>query len=226
MTPLTNLSPVSLSPVPMTPLTYLWLVSKRTPLTKICRCLWHRTDKKEKKSPQKKEIQKGAVVKSYMTNCLLSPHIWLNICLFPHILGSPFSYITLQPLPSEFPYILYEENLFSFLSVRWPSVHQARDKFVASVRENADSTCIRKTDNLMWHPGLSQFWKSLPDGSLIQPPVKFSHFLLSKSIEEERKAFFTVKQRNFLYIHSSLLLSLLCKMYMQTNLHNHVKNCV
>jgi hypothetical protein len=49
------------------------------------------------------EIQKGSVAKSYMTNDLLNPHIWLNICVFPHILGGPSSYITLQPIPSEFP---------------------------------------------------------------------------------------------------------------------------
>jgi hypothetical protein len=53
------------------------------------------------------EIQKGAVAKSYMT-----PHISLNICGFPHILGSPSSYMTLQPLPSKFPYI---RGKFSFL---------------------------------------------------------------------------------------------------------------
>ena len=28
-----------------------------------------------------------------------------NICAFPHILGSPSSYMTLHPIPSEFPYI-------------------------------------------------------------------------------------------------------------------------
>ncbi len=32
------------------------------------------------------------------------PHIWVNICAFPHTLGSPSSYMTLQPIPSEFPY--------------------------------------------------------------------------------------------------------------------------
>jgi hypothetical protein len=37
-----------------------------------------------------------------MTNGL---HIWGNICAFPHILGSPSSYMTLQLLHSEFPYI-------------------------------------------------------------------------------------------------------------------------
>jgi hypothetical protein len=60
------------------------------------------TDKKEEKIfLVYKEIQKGTVAR----------HIWLtassymtNICAFPHILGSPSSYMTLQPLPSEFPY--------------------------------------------------------------------------------------------------------------------------
>ncbi len=28
-----------------------------------------------------------------------------NICAFPHILGSPSSYMTLHPIPSEFPYL-------------------------------------------------------------------------------------------------------------------------
>ncbi len=43
--------------------------------------------------------------KSYMTNGLLNPHIWGNICTFPHVLGSPSSYMTLQLLHFEFPYI-------------------------------------------------------------------------------------------------------------------------
>ncbi len=50
------------------------------------------------------EIQNGAVAKSYMTNALLI-HIWGNICAFPHILGSHSSYMTLQLLHSEYPYI-------------------------------------------------------------------------------------------------------------------------
>ncbi len=37
--------------------------------------------------------------------------VWLNICAFPHILGSPSSYMTLQPITSEFPHIL-EKFLF------------------------------------------------------------------------------------------------------------------
>jgi hypothetical protein len=65
---------------------------------------WH-TDKKENKIFLiYKEIQKGAVAKSYMTNGLL---IYMT-----KYIGSPSSYMTLQLLPSEFPYIL--KNVFSF----------------------------------------------------------------------------------------------------------------
>jgi hypothetical protein len=45
----------------------------------------------------------GSGAKSYMTNDLLI--YGENICAFPHILGSPSSYMTLHPIPSEFPYI-------------------------------------------------------------------------------------------------------------------------
>ncbi len=66
---------------------------------------WH-TDKKEYQVFLKyREIQSGAVAKSYMTNGLLNPHIWGNIGAFPHILGSPTSCMTLQLLYSEFLYI-------------------------------------------------------------------------------------------------------------------------
>ncbi len=41
--------------------------------------------------------------KSYMTNDLLI--YGEHICAFPHILGSLCSYMTLHPIPSEFPYI-------------------------------------------------------------------------------------------------------------------------
>ncbi len=43
----------------------------------------------------------GSGAKSSMTN----DHLINNekICAFPHILGSPFSYMTLHPIPSEFP---------------------------------------------------------------------------------------------------------------------------
>jgi hypothetical protein len=43
--------------------------------------------------------------------------MWLNICAFSHILGS-LPHMTLQPIPSEFPYsLVYMKKIFfSFLS--------------------------------------------------------------------------------------------------------------
>jgi hypothetical protein len=39
------------------------------------------------------------------------------ICAFPHILGSPSSFMTLHPIPSE---LSYEENfVFFFISVQY-----------------------------------------------------------------------------------------------------------
>ncbi len=72
------------------------------------------TDKNENQSFLiYKEIHNGVVAKSCMTK---GPHIWENICEFPHILGNPSSYMTLQLLHSKF--LIYEENfLISFISV-------------------------------------------------------------------------------------------------------------
>ncbi len=63
--------------------------------------------KKEIKFPQIEGDSEESVAnaKSYMTNRLLIYDIWLNICAFPHILGNPSSYMTLQPILSEFPHI-------------------------------------------------------------------------------------------------------------------------
>ncbi len=72
------------------------------------------SDKNEKNVLIYKEIQKGAVAKSYMTNGQRPPHILLNICAFPHKLGSPSSYMTLQPVHFEFPYTYMRKILFSF----------------------------------------------------------------------------------------------------------------
>ncbi len=50
------------------------------------------------------------------------PHIWRNIFAFPHLLESPSSYMNLQLLHSEFPYIsgkfnfLFYQCIFSHLS--------------------------------------------------------------------------------------------------------------
>ncbi len=57
-----------------------------------------------------KEIQSGAVAKSYMTNGLL---LWGNNCAFPHILGTPSSYCNCSPLD----FLIYEENFIFFFSV-------------------------------------------------------------------------------------------------------------
>jgi hypothetical protein len=60
----------------------------------------------------KKKIKfSSSGAKSYLTNDLLI--YGENICAFSHILGSPSSYTTLHPIPSE-----YEENfVFFFISV-------------------------------------------------------------------------------------------------------------
>ncbi len=66
----------------------------------ICRV---HTDKKEKKIFLIYKDFGGICAKSYMTN---DPLIYGEIiCSFPHILGSLSSYVTLHPIPSEFPYI-------------------------------------------------------------------------------------------------------------------------
>ncbi len=45
----------------------------------------------------------GSGAKLYMTNGLLI--YGENICAFPHILGSPSSYMTLHLIPYKFPYL-------------------------------------------------------------------------------------------------------------------------
>ncbi len=61
----------------------------------------------------KKKIKFSSYIRKFRMEQLQS-HIWLtassytvwwNICAFPHILGSPSSYMTLRLLHSEFPYI-------------------------------------------------------------------------------------------------------------------------
>jgi hypothetical protein len=55
----------------------------------------------------KKIIRFSSYIRKFRMEQLQSrpPHIWGNICAFPHILGSPSSYMTLQLLHCEFPYI-------------------------------------------------------------------------------------------------------------------------
>ncbi len=49
-----------------------------------------------------------------MTDGLLSPHIWLNICAFPHILGSPSLYMYNR---SHLHFLIFEENLAFFFII-------------------------------------------------------------------------------------------------------------
>jgi hypothetical protein len=67
-------------------------------------CVLH-TDKKETQIFLiYKEIQNGAVAKSYMTNGLLIQYMGKYLCISSSI-RKPSSYMTLQLLHSEFPYI-------------------------------------------------------------------------------------------------------------------------
>jgi hypothetical protein len=86
------------------------------------------------------EILNGAVAKSYMTNGLfIYGEIFSHFLIY--ILGSPSSYMTLQLLHSEFPYIYMRKILFSFLSVNkacqqiflWPPFVQDTTKSVISL---------------------------------------------------------------------------------------------
>ncbi len=72
------------------------------------------------------EIHKGSVAKSYMSNDRFTR---ANICAFPHILGSPSSYMTLQPILSKFPYI-WGKFSFLFLLVQ---VRQYNMPFATSI---------------------------------------------------------------------------------------------
>jgi hypothetical protein len=64
----------------------------------------------------------------------LQSHICRNICAFPHILGSPSSYMTLQLLHSDFPYKLGKFD-FLFLSVYFPLFSTMAESLAATVRE-------------------------------------------------------------------------------------------
>jgi hypothetical protein len=69
----------------------------------------------------KKKIKFSSYIRKFCMEQLQS-HIWLtasyiwgNIFTFPHILGSPSSYMTLQLLHSEFFFLLYIRGKFYFI---------------------------------------------------------------------------------------------------------------
>ncbi len=74
------------------------------------------------KRTDKKQIKVSSYIKKFRREQLqshtwLTACSWLNICAFPHILGNPSSYMTLQPLPN-LSSLIYEENfIFFFISV-------------------------------------------------------------------------------------------------------------
>jgi hypothetical protein len=59
--------------------------------------------KKKEYFPHSLGNSEGTGAKSYFTNDLLI--YGENSCAFSYIIGSPSSYMTLHPIPSEFPYI-------------------------------------------------------------------------------------------------------------------------
>jgi hypothetical protein len=63
------------------------------------------TDKKENNIFLTYKEIRWERLRSHIRLMASSYTVWLNICAFPHILGRPSSNITLQLLPSEFPYI-------------------------------------------------------------------------------------------------------------------------
>jgi hypothetical protein len=105
-----------------------------------------------------------------MTNDLL---IYIMMKIFMHfliyVLGSPSSYMTLHPIPSEFPYIC-EENFVSFLSVLRTtngvfSVPYPRSKLggldwksgsnkIVGIKM-ASFICLQTVANEVWGPGWS-----------------------------------------------------------------------
>ena len=84
----------------------------------------------------------GCNAKSYMTNDLLINGE--NICAFPHILGSPFSYMTLQLLHSEFPYIWEKFDFLFYQCTREkhsenPQKERCHSSYIQGVERTGDS---------------------------------------------------------------------------------------
>jgi hypothetical protein len=77
---------------------------------KIIKACPGRKKNKGENTPIKKKIKFSSYIRKFSMYQQLQlhiwpPHIWINICAFPQILGSPSSYTTLQLFHSELPYI-------------------------------------------------------------------------------------------------------------------------
>jgi hypothetical protein len=79
----------------------------------------------------------------------------VTYCTFPHILGCPSSYMTLQLLHSEFPYTYQENFILFFISVpfthltRPPGVLGGGGVFSILVPLSLESTVVTTTDLLV-----------------------------------------------------------------------------
>ncbi len=112
------------------------LVGRETVTINIC---WQRHNLIKKKIKCSSYIRKFRMEQ-------LQGHIWLTACAFPHILGSPFSYMTLQLLHFEFPYIW---GKFDF-------------HFYQCTHLRDSVTTILACKNLILQPplGIDKFWAS------------------------------------------------------------------
>ncbi len=100
-----------------------------------------------------------------------------------YVLGNPSSYMTLQLLHSEFPDILYEENIIFFLSVwkrpgsyHWKKQCRCRGRACCQPAESASGRCWRRRGQSGPRPSLSRLpgyrvkmWHR-PPWSWKQPP--------------------------------------------------------
>ncbi len=111
-----------------------------------------------------KEIQAGAVAKSYMTIDQRPAHIWLNICAFPRILGSPSSYTILEPIQSEFPYIWGKFNfLFYQCESLFASVSKSGTRHPTTVRTYPRAgfpSCYRYHHRICMETWVNMHWCS------------------------------------------------------------------
>ncbi len=77
------------------------------------------------------------------------PHIWGNICAFPHILGSNSSYMTMQLFHSEFPYIwgkfdfLFYQCMDTAETCEWCECECVCTKFVNKCKQSELGIYIR-----------------------------------------------------------------------------------
>ncbi len=102
---------------------------------------WNQTFILDSHHTDKKEIKFSSFISKFRIGCkvgcdLRPPHVWLNICGFPHILGRTSSYMTLRPIgpiPSEF---LYMWGKFSFL------FYQYSHSFAVYVMHNLHNNCL------------------------------------------------------------------------------------